>query len=1093
MATIKGTVSNDNMTIFSNLSRAVGASETRIHRDIIEYKTIWGSNYLAKRDGNALWHAPGGDWSQKFKSNAIDTIAFGSRLFLNINEQGQYVYPSGPDPTSDLLWHTNWDNQDLIFRSQGNTFVQSANLSGAFTIDGGQGNDNLRVYGGDQTILGGQGNDTLIDTGLVGMDAINYISWDGSRWSARREGDRFIHAPNGDWTKAHSDTIINYRLNGQNWTAKLEGDNFEHAPNGDWNNSHSDSIMSVTDWSNSQETVSLSGNTFTQKDQGFINYVSWDGSHWSVKREGDRFTHAPNGNWSKAHTSGIINYRLNGQNWTAKIEGNKFSHAPNGDWGKAHSENYMTVTGWNGTLQNVHLEGNTFASIVQGNVLKGGEGNDNMHVSGHRSVAYGESGNDFLYGGAGTQSLIGGIGDDTLIGSRGDDKLQGDDGDDVIYGDYAPDRYHFIRLSNGTRSIPSIRYQGVDGRRYEASVFYQDGKVVSQNGKRIYQKGEFVYQIAPDGDRSKIYLADDLEFLGRNKTHQKVSSIKSQRQSKTGAGKKTNIFFLEVPIGHTSNSRDFQTIEYLDWDGNISKVERTISFSPDYFKDGPLSPPYEWVHKNSEEETGSGNDTLSGGRGLNTLDGGRGQDTVDYAFASSVNADLPAKFAFGEGFRDTLNNIENINGTQGKDWLIGDSQSNIIRGLSGNDTIMSNGGNDRIEGGAGDDILYITADTQGSQSTLIGGQGADKFLVDIQGDIALGLDLDTQRLANFVQEIQDPRSEDLTDIANARLATDIFTTGLGIAGNFLGPLSPVAGYLNTAIKMGAQFGFGKMETQARKDAIDATVKRYGNSDWGSVSQTSRSLATINDFVIGEDSIVLPGIASGSNVQYQIVEAIGTGATIKAKIGTANPTDILTIKNQYDDMTNAEFTDLIGDLFNKETGVVSVFSSTPIERFGSAVEGTHAYDYIVGKEDAQQLYGGYGSDVILGNGGDDTIYGGIKTTEGENVKAQLRSLYMHDGNDILSGGAGNDKLFGETGDDLLNGGLGNDELKGGAGADTFVFASLSDGIDIIKDFSQAENDIIQIDSTGFGVNSSQQFNFDATTGALSFNNQQFATL
>lgn len=1095
MSITNGTVGNDTMTV---VSTAAGAPDTTVHRDIIAYKTIWGTRWLAKRDGNNFIHAPEGDWSKAFSSNAIDTFFEGTRLFTQINDQGKYIIPNGLFNNTNTLVYTDWNDRAHLVESQGNTFVQSPvasidlkdiKINGAPAIDGGEGDDNIRVYGGDQTILGGKGNDTLIDTGLVKHDAVNYITWHGSRWSVRREGNQFIHAPNGDWSKAHSDTIINYKYNGQNWTTKLDGDRFVHALNGDWTKSHSGSSIILTDWSNSQKIANLDGNTFALRDQGFVNYVSWDDSHWSVKRDGNNFIHAPGGDWSKAHTDTIIKYKSGGANWTAKIEGNQFLHAPNEDWSREFSASHMVVTGWNGIHQTVNLAGSSFANVVQGNVLKGGDGNDTIHVSGTNSMAYGESGADMIYGGQGSQTLVGGTGNDKLVGSKGHDTLRGGDGDDLLYGDFIPNQNTLAyKPHTGSFGTTPIRYQGIDGKRYEASVVYNNGKPT--------------FHIAPDGDWSRQYTADDFEFMTRDGRSQNVSSVPVQKHSwssyKTIFG-----LFIPIKIKDKTYNRYTQTLEYIDWDGNLSKADRTTGFTPGYFQ-GSFNTDliFDWYHHNPIEQTGFGNDILSGGLGSNILDGGGGVDTADYSFASSVTANLQTGIATGIGFNDTLTRIENINGTQGADQLTGDNNANLLKGLAGNDTIMSNGGNDRLDGGTGDDILYITADTQGAQSTLVGGQGADKFFVDIQGDVALGLNLNTRQLASFVQEIQSPESAELTDIANARLATDIFTTGLGIAGNFMGPLSPVAGYLNTAIKIGAKFGFGAMEAQARKDAIDATIRRHDDSDWGTVTQTSRSLATIEDFVIGEDSIILPGITPGSNVQYQIVEALGVGATIKAKIGTANPTDILTIKNQYDELTNADFTDIVGDLFNKETGVVSVFSQTEIHHFGPAVEGTLAYDQIIGKETGQEILGNYGSDVILGNGGDDIIYGGDKSTKGEIPNALLRRLYMHDGNDILSGGhgddqlfgeMGDDQLFGETGDDLLNGGRGQDILKGGAGADKFVFDSLSDGIDVIKDFSQAENDIIQINRAGFGATSVQQFQFDGATGALSFNSQQFATL
>lgn len=66
-----------------------------------------------------------------------------------------------------------------------------------------------------------------------------------------------------------------------------------------------------------------------------------------------------------------------------------------------------------------------------------------------------------------------------------------------------------------------------------------------------------------------------------------------------------------------------------------------------------------------------------------------------------------------------------------------------------------------------------------------------------------------------------------------------------------------------------------------------------------------------------------------------------------------------------------------------------------------------------------------------------------------------------GNDVLKGGSGNDRLEGGAGNDKLVGGTGADVLYGGDGADTFIFQSIKDGVDTIRDFSRAERDRIDL--------------------------------
>ncbi len=69
------------------------------------------------------------------------------------------------------------------------------------------------------------------------------------------------------------------------------------------------------------------------------------------------------------------------------------------------------------------------------------------------------------------------------------------------------------------------------------------------------------------------------------------------------------------------------------------------------------------------------------------------------------------------------------------------------------------------------------------------------------------------------------------------------------------------------------------------------------------------------------------------------------------------------------------------------------------------------------------------------------------------------------NDRLSGFGGDDALSGSAGNDVLAGGAGKDLLTGGAGGDQFMFRSLQEAGDVIRDFGAV--DIIMIEGSAFG--------------------------
>jgi len=162
----------------------------------------------------------------------------------------------------------------------------------------------------------------------------------------------------------------------------------------------------------------------------------------------------------------------------------------------------------------------------------------------------------------------------------------------------------------------------------------------------------------------------------------------------------------------------------------------------------------------------------------------------------------------------------------------------------------------------------------------------------------------------------------------------------------------------------------------------------------------------------------------------------------------------------------------GTITNLATGAVTVNGSTPLPLSFTVSQ----FENVIGSAFADTITGDAGANFLDGGAGNDTINGG-------------------DGNDTLMGGGGNDILTGGNGNDLLMGGGGNDILTGGAGNDRFRFLSISDRVDVIKDFSfsSSNRDFIEISAAGFGASSLSQFSYNSSTGALAFLGIQFATI
>ena len=106
---------------------------------------------------------------------------------------------------------------------------------------------------------------------------------------------------------------------------------------------------------------------------------------------------------------------------------------------------------------------------------------------------------------------------------------------------------------------------------------------------------------------------------------------------------------------------------------------------------------------------GLGNDQLFGFTGADRLDGGDGSDWALYLTnggTDGVTVSLLKHKGFGgDAAGDRLFNIENVQGTNFADTLIGDAGNNILDGGKGADRLFGNLGNDVLAGGAGADRL----------------------------------------------------------------------------------------------------------------------------------------------------------------------------------------------------------------------------------------------------------------------------------------------------------------------------------------------------------------------------------------------------
>lgn len=160
------------------------------------------------------------------------------------------------------------------------------------------------------------------------------------------------------------------------------------------------------------------------------------------------------------------------------------------------------------------------------------------------------------------------------------------------------------------------------------------------------------------------------------------------------------------------------------------------------------------------------------------------------------------------------------------------------------------------------------------------------------------------------------------------------------------------------------------------------------------------------------------------------------------------------------------------------------------------------DYIWGNDDANEIYGMGGDDILQGGAGADLIDGGAgwdyarydRSAEGVNINLVTG---VHTGGDAegdvlvnieaVTGSAFNDTLYGDAthnhfyageGDDWMVGGLGQDQFWGFGGADTMAFLddTAFERRDLFRDFDASEGDALDISAILEG--------YDALSDAIS---------
>ena len=438
-------------------------------------------------------------------------------------------------------------------------------------------------------------------------------------------------------------------------------------------------------------------------------------------------------------------------------------------------------------------------------------------------------------------------------------------------------------------------------------------------------------------------------------------------------------------------------------------------------------------------EGGDGDDTLDGGAGADLLSGGAGFDVASYATRTTgVTVTLGA---VGE---DVLVDVEGVVGGAGADVLTGDAAANLLVGGSGNDTLSGEAGDDTVAGGTGADFMYGGA----GSDTLDYSKSTGAVSVDLTKSAPSGGDAAGDVIFGFENVIGTAGDDTLVgnEQANRFLGGKGADRLVGAGGSDTLDYRTSAGGVSIDLATNAASG---------GDAAGDTISGFENVLGGDGNDTIFGTEGANLISGGAGADLLDGRGGIDTLDYSASTA-GVAvdlATNAVSGGDATGDTIAGFENviggAYDDRLAGQaganvlvggagkdtlFGEAGDDVLAAGAGADEIDGGAGIDTLDySDAQGGVAIDLVKGKgeagdaegdriSDVENVRGGIGHDVLLGDAEDNRLEGGA-------------------GNDTLQGGFGNDVLIGGDGDDVLRAGAGADSLEGNAGSD---WADYSEG-------------------------------------------------
>ena len=681
---------------------------------------------------------------------------------------------------------------------------------------------------------------------------------------------------------------------------------------------------------------------------------------------------------------------------------------------------------------------------------------DDILGNAKRNPIYGKDGNDTLKGQGGSDVLHGGAGNDTLYGGSGNDYFvwQEGHGNDTI-----------IDEVYNTTEADTLNLKGVSANEVSLTRAANRNDLlinIMTTGEVLTVKNQFENVLRDKGIEAIVFEDGTVWHqadIFANTKFEGNSSVQTLR----GYDGDDNFYGYEGDDTLIGNGGD-DTYNWKAGDGNdvITDVDADRDDVDTLVLDGIVSSDVELLRAISGAAATLDDLTIqiSNNGTVSTI-------TVTDQFKLKVGNGIE-KIVFADGEVWTL--VDIIERTQ----MIGTAADDTITGGDYRDNIYGEAGNDTLNGGAGNDTLYGGADNdtlsgQGGADALFGGDGDDLLKSDGYWDaLDGGIGTDTADYSSQAGDLSINLQNGRVDVAGPAGSGSIANVENVIGGSGNDTIIGDAADNRLDGGNGDDRLFGG-------DGNDVLSSNKGTDfvDGGAGDDIIIVGGGVENFLGGDgiDTIDYTNSRNGVTVDLATSTVSGSWAVndtisgFENVVGSATGNDTLTGTSGANILQGQGGNDVLNgglgdDVLNGGLG-------------DDTLEGGDGNDTISSGTGTDYVDGGAGDDIIIVGGGVETFLGGdgIDTIDYSNsrngVTVDLATSIVSGSwavNDTISGfenvigsATGNDTLTGTSGANILQGQGGNDVLTGGTGDDFFVLAEGA-GVDIITDYSVADDTV-----------------------------------